>query len=268
MFEPYLQRWQLIADGAPIITHSSHLLPVRYRKQPAMLKVALVAEELNGALLMQWWDGQGAAKVLAHADNGLLLERAQGLDALDDYAVNGRDQQATQILCQTVANLHALERKPALPLVDLHTWFKGLRRAAQLHGGIYQHCSQIAEQLLAAPWEESVLHGDIHHGNVLDFGPRGWLAIDPKGLYGERTFDYANLFCNPSPHIATDYQHFSQRLEIVCALAGLPRQRLLQWIVAWCGLSAAWFQEDDMQEGVEQRLKLAQLAINTLAVGN
>lgn len=30
------------------------------------------------------------------------------------------------------------------------------------------------------------LHGDLHHGNVLDFGASGWLAIDPKGLKGER----------------------------------------------------------------------------------
>ncbi|KJK07250.1 MULTISPECIES: aminoglycoside phosphotransferase family protein [unclassified Pseudomonas] len=268
MFEPYLQRWQLIVDGAPIITHSSHLLPVHYRNQPAMLKVALVAEELNGALLMQWWDGQGAAKVLAYADSGLLLERAQGPDALSDYATHGRDQQATRILCQTVTTLHTRPGKPELPLVNLQTWFKSLREAALLHGGIYQHCAQTAEQLLATPREESVLHGDIHHGNVLDFGPRGWLAIDPKGLYGERTFDYANLFCNPSPQIATDRQHFSQRLEMVCALAGLPRQRLLQWIVAWCGLSAAWFQEDEDQEAVEQRLKVAQQALNALAAGN
>jgi len=51
--------------------------------------------------------------------------------------------------------------------------------------------------LLADQHDVGVLHGDIHHGNILDFGPRGWLTIDPKGLIGERDFDYANLFCNP-----------------------------------------------------------------------
>jgi streptomycin 6-kinase len=43
-----------------------------------------------------------------------------------------------------------------------------------------------ARELLAKPSEVVVLHGDIHRGNVLDFGPRGWLASDPKGLVGER----------------------------------------------------------------------------------
>jgi hypothetical protein len=42
-----------------------------------------------------------------------------------------------------------------------------------------------------------VLHGDMHHENILKFSSRGWLAIDPKGLVGERGFDYANIFCKP-----------------------------------------------------------------------
>ncbi len=33
-------------------------------------------------------------------------------------------------------------------------------------------------------------------------GPRGWLAIDPKGLIGERGFEYANLFRNPDAEVA------------------------------------------------------------------
>jgi streptomycin 6-kinase len=55
--------------------------------------------------------------------------------------------------------------------------------------------------LLAEPREVGVLHGDLHHGNVLDFGVRGWLAIDPKGLLGERGFDFANIFTNPISQI-------------------------------------------------------------------
>ena len=41
-----------------------------------------------------------------------------------------------------------------------------------------------------------VLHGDIHHHNIRQ-SSRGWLAFDPKGLVGERTYDCANTLCNP-----------------------------------------------------------------------
>ena len=46
--------------------------------------------------------------------------------------------------------------------------------------------AETAQALLADPRERSVLHGDLHHDNALDFGARGWRAIDPKGLIGER----------------------------------------------------------------------------------
>jgi streptomycin 6-kinase len=119
-----------------------------------------------------------------------------------------------------------------------------------------------AAELLSSPRDESVLHGDIHHDNVLDFGERGWLAIDPKRLYGERGFDYANIFCNPNYGIATDPAIFQRRVEQVCRLAGLERRRLLQWILAWAGLSAAWFMEDGQAADIDFRV--AELAARAL----
>jgi streptomycin 6-kinase len=63
--------------------------------------------------------------------------------------------------------------------------------------------AEIARTLLASPREVVPLHGDVHHGNILVFEERGWLAFDPKRLMGERGFDYANLFCNPNDTVAT-----------------------------------------------------------------
>jgi streptomycin 6-kinase len=85
-----------------------------------------------------------------------------------------------------------------------------------------------------------VLHGDIHHGNILDFRERGWLAIDPKGVIGERGFDYANLFCNPDYETAAAPGRLRRQVEIVANAAGLEQRRLLEWVLAWAGLSAAW----------------------------
>jgi streptomycin 6-kinase len=60
------ERWDLVPDGEAVITHSSRLLPVLYRGEKAMLKIAVEAEAKRGALLMVWWDGNGAARVLQH----------------------------------------------------------------------------------------------------------------------------------------------------------------------------------------------------------
>jgi len=262
MFAHHLTRWRLTAAGEPIITHSSQLLPVCCEDgTPAMLKIAGEAEEKFGGELMVWWSGEGAARVLAHHDETLLLERAEGPESLIAMSENGRDDEATRLLCAAVARLHAPRPTAPPELIPLQRWFAGLWPAAEKHGGIFTDCARIAQSLLAAPRDSVVLHGDIHHGNILDFGPRGWLAIDPKRLHGERAFDYANLFCNPD--LETAQAHFHRRLKIVSQTAGFEPRHLLQWIAAWSGLSAAWALEDGGTP--EIALAIAELALDELA---
>ncbi|MBV0841759.1 aminoglycoside phosphotransferase family protein [Serratia liquefaciens] len=251
---PYMQRWQLQPDGQAFETHSSLLMPVRYRGAAAMLKIAREQEEKFGGLLMCWWQGEGAARVLAWHEDGILLERAQGSRSLPQMVRDGDDRQATEILCQVVARLHAPRAETLPELIPLHQWFNSLWPAAQAHGGMLRLSARVAAELLTSPREQTVLHGDIHHDNVLDFGERGWLVIDPKRLYGERAFDYANIFCNPNYGIATDPDIFQRRVVQICQLAGLERQRLLQWILAWAGLSAAWFMEDGEAADIDFRV--------------
>jgi len=262
MFGDYLERWRLTADGAPIITHSSRLLPVRRAGEPAMLKIALHPEEQLGGRLMAWWDGRGAARVLAHDDDALLMERACEGTSLADLARSGHDDQATRIICAAVARLHVIGSTPAFDLVPLAEWFEPLPSMAEAHGGVLRDSAAAASELLRTQRDIVALHGDIHHGNVLDFGPRGWLVIDPKGLVGERGYDYANLFCNPDEATAATPGRMARQLEIVAAAANSDRRRLLQWIVAWAGLSAMWMPELDLSP--RGRLRVAEIAASAL----
>lgn len=244
MFSDYLSRWGLIAAGPPVETRGSRLLPVMWRGQSAMLKVALDEEEKSGFELMAWWNGEGAARVFACGGDAILLELAQGKSSLAELCHIGRDDEACRIICSVISRLHETREGRPAGLKPLSLWFQGLEAAALAHGGILRTAHTTALDLLSAPREVRFLHGDIHHLNILDFGSRGWLAIDPKGLVGERAFDYANLFCNPDLEIASDYGRFVSRVDLVAGVAGLERERLLQWILAWAGLSAAWHMED------------------------
>ncbi|RFC63877.1 MULTISPECIES: aminoglycoside phosphotransferase family protein [Mesorhizobium] len=265
MFDTYLKLWNLVADGDPIVTSAANLLPaLRTGDQPAMLKLSNNPDQQRGAALMDWWAGDGAAQVFERSETALLLERATANWSLADMARNGDDDQACRILCATAARLHRQRPKPLPELVPLDVWFRELEPAAQTHGGILMRSLDASRTLLADPREQVVLHGDLHHDNVLDFGPRGWLAIDPHGLAGERGFDFANIFTNPdlsdpSRPVATQPGRFQSRLNIVAAAAKLERRRLLQWVLAWTGLSAAWFLTDD-DPLAEIDLKIAELA--------
>lgn len=121
---------------------------------------------------------------------------------------------------------------------------------AQERGGILARAAAAANELLPAQREIVPLHADLHHDNVLDFEAKGWLAIDPKSVIGDRAFEYTILFCDPDladpePPVAVLPGRFERRLEIALAKSGLERERLLKWVLAWCGLSAAWFLGDD-----------------------
>jgi streptomycin 6-kinase len=240
MFTSYLDRWGLTPDGEPIFTHSSSLLPVRQGSIPAMLKIAQSEEELAGGILMSWWNGEGAARVFARDGTAILLERAEGCRSLAQLAQQGRDDEASRIICDVVAKLHLSRAEPPEKLVPLHLWFRELEPVAVRHGGIFAKAAAVARDLLAAPQGVVVLHGDIHHGNILDFGARGWLAIDPKGLIGERGFDFANIFCNPDHEVATATGRLARQAKIIADASGQQHARLLQWVLAYAGLSAAW----------------------------
>ena len=238
---PWFDRWCLIPDGEPFVTlFGSCLAPVKQDGVSAMLKIAGGPEERDGAALMAWWSGDGAARVLAHEGDALLLERAPDPGTLADLPRAGADDSATRILCNVAAGLHR-PRPPTPPptLKPLDVWFRALWTAGEVHGGPFARAAQAAQSLISAAQAPCVLHGDLHHDNILSFGDRGWLAIDPKGLIGERGFDFANLFCNPWPE-ADDPDRFARRLRLTCELANLEPARQLNWIVAYTGLSAAW----------------------------
>lgn len=250
IFDPYLRRWHLVPDGAAIATHAANLLPVLQGDQPLMLKLSHEPDERLGGILLAWWDGDGAARVLAVHGEALLMERATGDQCLADMARGGRDDEASRILCDAANRLHRPRAKAMPDLLPLTEWFRELEPMAATHGGILADAYRMTQHLLANQRDVVPLHGDLHHDNVLDFGPRGWLAIDPKHLLGDRAFDFANIFTNPdlsdpTHPVATLPGVFQQRLKVVSQAADLSPQRLLQWILAWTGLSAAWFIGDD-----------------------
>lgn len=265
MFSPYLERWSLTSDGEPIITHSSRLLPVIWQDKPAMLKVATDSSEREGALLMKWWGGDGAARVYEQEDDAVLLERAADKYSLLEMALHGEDDEASRIMVRTAARLHAPRPTPLHASPTLERWFRSLEPAARTHGGTFADCWKIASTLLAAPQQLSILHGDIHHRNILDFGDRGWLAIDPKRIYGERGYDFANIFANEELPTTTDPKRLQRQLPIVSKEADIEPSRLLKWIAAYSGLSAAWFLEDDDQAAAQKPLIVARIALAELA---
>ena len=260
---PWLQRWALVADGAAQVRASGVVQAVRRANgQPAMLKIIADAQERLGAQLLQAWGGQGAAKVLALDGDALLMERLPGPSALA-LAQAGDAHGALRAVCECAAQLHA-HTQLALPqaLPTAADWLQALGPAAA-DNDVQAQCAQLAQQLLAQPDAQHVLHGDLHQANVLRDGAGQWRAIDPKGVVGERGFELAALLCNPEWPWASDQDLWAAAQQIAQA-SGLPHTRLLQWAAVRAGLSAAWFAEDGLAGSAAVQCKLAQTIISKL----
>ena len=155
----------------------------------------------------------------------------------------GQDDEASRILCAVAARLHA-PRPTAAGTRPAGALVRGPGAGRTDARRPSRSADSAAQALLAAPRDVVALHGDIHHGNVLDGGERGWLAIDPKGLLGERTFDFVNILRNPDAAVALAPGRFDRQVEVLAAAASVERRRLVEWTLAFAGLSAAWHLAD------------------------
>jgi streptomycin 6-kinase len=105
-----------------------------------------------------------------------------------------------------------------------------------------------------------VLHGDIHHYNIRQ-STRGWLAFDPKGLVGERAYDYANTLCNPGmPELVYNETRLLTNAAILAEMGALDLQRVLAFTYAYACLNASqWVRRGDGEDIVQWFLKVAQI---------
>lgn len=264
---PWLLHWQLVLDGPVQVRESGVVQPVRTADgQAAVLKIMVDAQERMGAQLLQAWQGGGAARVLALAEDALLMERLPGPAALA-MAQSGDAMAAVQAVCDCAAELHAHAPLPlAAQLPSVAQWLQALESYPASFGtgrDVMAQCAQLARQLLAQPDATQVLHGDLHQNNVLRAADGSWKAIDPKGVVGERSFELALLLCNPE-------QPWADRAALLAAAAHIANasafdlQRLLQWAAVRAALSAAWFAEDGATQRVHAQQELAQRILSEL----
>jgi streptomycin 6-kinase len=233
-------------DGAPAIVKE--------------LKPIGIEDELRGAHYLAWRGGEGAIRLLALDGTRMLIEFAGDTTLVDHLGRQG-DGAATAVAALVLSRLHSPSNAPAPgDLQPLRRWLAGLfdKAAAERQAGrpgLYQEGAAIAERLLSNRADVRPLHGDLHHLNVIH-GPRGWLAIDPKGLIGDPAFDAANFFFNPLDR--DDLCLSPERIAFMArSFAGALHRdvaTILDFAFAYGCLSAAWHAGDD--NDVEERRTL------------
>jgi streptomycin 6-kinase len=105
-----------------------------------------------------------------------------------------------------------------------------------------------------------LLHGDLHHYNVLFDTDSGWAVIDPWGALGEIEFEIGAALRNPVdvPALLGDPNVIERRLRIYEAQLKLDPDRALKWAFAMTTLAVLWPFDDTI--GLDLRRPFAAAA--------
>jgi streptomycin 6-kinase len=242
----HLDLWGLTPDGEPFETHSSWLAFVSRGTDRAVLKVYKPdSDEAPSARYLTLRHGHGTVRVLTADDRAILVERIDPGTLLATHPPDGRDDEATNIICDTIEKLQSVKADPTgWPGHDLHyDEFEKSQALAPLTPRIAARAAAMFRELNASRAPPVLLHGDLHHGNILFDDARGWLAIDPKGEVGEIAYELAAPLRNPlerSEFFMSEAQ-MDRRVRIYCERLGVDRQRVLGWCFARNCSAALWY---------------------------
>jgi streptomycin 6-kinase len=256
LIQHYCELWSLVPAGAPFETPSSVIIYVHSSAGPAVLKLFKPPrEEAGSPLALIHYGGEGAVRVIAHDERVMLTHRALPGAPLSDLVRAGRDDEATEILCRVAAALHARGAAGG-DWTTVEEWGAGFERhrrsarADHLPSEIVDEAQRIFLDLCRSQSERVLLHGDLHHDNILYDEQLGWLSIDPKGVLGEREYELGAALRNPVGlcHVYTDPDVMRRRVRIVCGRLGVVLDRVLRWCFAQAVLSAVWSIEDGLPD--------------------
>lgn len=166
----------------------------------AIVKIGFPHREMLGeAAALRIWDGDGAARLLAHdpARHALLLERCLPGTPLDAFTCTPADERL-QSACSVLLQLWAAPFPAGSLIESLATvaadWAVLTEERMQrirpgYDRGLVRDGITLMRELPLASANDVLLHGDFHPGNILSTLDNRWKAIDPKPMHGDPAFD-------------------------------------------------------------------------------
>ncbi|HEX5478376.1 MAG TPA: aminoglycoside phosphotransferase family protein [Dehalococcoidia bacterium] len=241
--------------GAPFALSFNYVAPAtRADGTEAVLKLSPHGDDFRYEVTAtRAYGGRGMVRLIeADVDRGVAL-----LDRLTPGAIlvalDASDERKTEIAADVLrALLRDAPTDHGLPTTE--DWFAAFARHREEHGGagplpaaLFERGEAVYRELLASsPAQAALLHGDLHHYNILSAGRAPWLAIDPHGLIGDPVFDVGAFFGNPLD--LADWLNLrrvlERRADIFAERLGFDRARILAWALAYRVLSAVWSAEN------------------------
>jgi streptomycin 6-kinase len=265
------QRWHLTILP-PVANLSFHYVApaVRADGTLAMIKASSPTGEFaREAEAMRLLSGPGMARLLdIDAEHEvLLLERLVPGTLLADL-VPEQDERAISILVET---MHKIWRPAPVEhhFPTVASWGQGFEKLRARYGEscgpfprrLVEEAERLFVDLGASASQHMLLHGDLHHENILRTGDE-WRAIDAKGVVGDPGYETGLLCYNPMPlisRVSDPRKLLARRVDQLAAELEIERERIRGWGLAQCMLSCWWHVEDNKREPPRNQLACAEI---------
>jgi len=213
--------------------------------QKVVIRAPLAEEErTSGLAALRAYAELGGVPVLEcheHSGTTLMPLLCPGTN-LDEADLS--DEERLAVAAKLATKLHRAEN---FGVWTHERWFQELwtfelPKGSAVNRELFEIGRTRARQLLESTCERAVLHGDLHHYNILQNGSE-WVAIDPKGVYADPAFEPVAFLRNPIHTLAEDLhlvQTQARRVQLLVDLMNLSAERIWGWAVAQISLDAAW----------------------------
>jgi streptomycin 6-kinase len=254
LIHEFAARWSLQLSGPFLLSYSYCAPAVQAGGREVVLKLAVPGDEFTQhTLALQAFDGRGMVRVIeADFERGaLLMERLLPGRMLVDEVRD--DEEATRIAARVMRAIRIpVPDGPTFPsMADWAGQFSGIRthfqdRHCPLPARTIDRTERLFKELLDTEGTQHLLHGDLHHFNILSVSEEselGWRAIDPFGVVGEREVEVGAFVKNPDlaiPFTTEVERKLLRRLDVFHEQLGLDLQRMAAWSSVYAAVSAWW----------------------------
>jgi streptomycin 6-kinase len=198
---------------------------------------------------LKLFNGNGIARLLDYeTEKGIMI--LEMVLPGEKLSLLSNDEESTIIISQVMKNLWTnAPTNSCIPTIfQREDDFKQIRKEHKngigpLSKQMLIEAEEIFSRLTSTIKDLYLLHGDFHHYNILSAKNNTWVAIDPKGLIGEREYDVIQFLLNklPDDKIA---DVIDRRIDILVGQLELNKERVLLWGFCHSILSLYWHIED------------------------
>lgn len=223
------------------------LVEDKISKNLSILKMAADNRILSEiACLRSFQTGVPNIYAIHEQNNAFLMQYVEPGYPVTQLVQSGQDEQATRHLCHAIRQLQSAQQVPTgcklfselatdLSALQGHVSKLMLATAQGLFAELCQDCP-----------EPMLLHGDLHHDNLIKDG-ESWCVIDPHGYLGDPIAEVGAMIRNPMhafPNEKPMKQIIESRLKILAEELPFDPVKIKAWTFCATMLSAAWNIQD------------------------